>query len=120
MTTIRGFPLMITNFGRRYDPSLMLLVVLAWTLLTLAPTTLRSTRVLQRLATTLLAATAVVSLITLPREIRVASYPPRISESEAVARALAACTPGTRFPDFQSMPPDQLEVICDRYERINR
>jgi hypothetical protein len=120
MTTIRGFPLMITNFGRRYDPSLMLLVILAWTLLALAPTTGRSARVLQRLAAALLAATAVVSLITLPREIRVASYPPRIGEAESVARALAACTPGTRFPDFQSVPPDLLEVVCDRYERINR
>ncbi len=120
MVTVRGFPLMITNFGRRYDPSLMLLVILAWTLLALAPTTGRSARVLQRLAATLLAATAVVSLITLPREIRVASYPPRIGEAESVARALAACTPGTRFPDFQSVPPDLLEVVCDRYERINR
>lgn len=120
LVTVRGFPLMITNFGRRYDPSLMLLVVLAWVLVVLAPTDRRSTRVLQGIAATLLTATAVASLLTLPREIRVASYPPRIGEAVAVSRSLEACVDGNRFPDYQSVPPDLLDVICDRYERFNR
>ena len=118
--TVRGFPFLLSNFGRRYDPSLMLLVVLVWVLIILAPTDRRSARMLQGLAAVLLTATAVASIVTLPREIKVASYPPRISEAVDVRRSLESCVIGSRFPAYASVQPDLLDVICDRYERINR
>lgn len=118
--TVRGFPFLLSNFGRRYDPSLMLLVVLAWVLVVLAPTDRRSARMLQGLAAVLLTATAAASIVTLPREIKVASYPPRINEAVDVRRSLESCVIGSRFPAYESVQPDLLDVICDRYERINR